>query len=144
MMQRFLPTAILLLIAHASSAEKPSVCKTTAIASSCYQTHGRLAVYNGGAPNFRLWQIGTSHLLGIFTDAQDMRCTRGLGCPKGYDPDTDESRLLPRNLQAAFHVANPFDVTVFADFEVCPLERHIPGHMQAACIESAKHIFVQK
>jgi hypothetical protein len=29
------------------------------------------------------------------------------------------------------------------DFEVCPLEPERPGWMQAACIESAKNIFIQ-
>jgi len=33
---------------------------------------------------------------------------------------------------------------VYADFEVCPLEPEKPGAMQAACIESAKNIVVEK
>jgi len=33
---------------------------------------------------------------------------------------------------------------IFANFEVCPLEPEKPGAMQAACIESAKNIVVEK
>jgi len=33
---------------------------------------------------------------------------------------------------------------IFADFEVCPLEPEKLGTMQAACIESAKNIVVEK
>jgi len=29
---------------------------------------------------------------------------------------------------------------MYGDFEVCPLEPHIEGHMQAACIASASHV----
>lgn len=33
---------------------------------------------------------------------------------------------------------------MFGAFEVCPLEPHIQGHMQAACVASATHIIVPK
>jgi hypothetical protein len=32
---------------------------------------------------------------------------------------------------------------VYADFEVCPLEAEGTGWMQAACIETAKNVFVE-
>jgi len=53
---------------------------------------------------------------------------------------------MPPNIRRAFaSVQNPiYEIAVFADYEVCPLERHIPGHMQAACIESATHLFIKK
>jgi len=145
-MKRLLPITALLLLAHSSNAEKRTIaCKTPAIAASCYQTNGRLAVYNGGAPNFRLWQIGTGHLLGIFSDEDDKLCVRGLSTCKHNQSDQEfESLHLPANLQRAYGDSNPFDVTIYANFEVCPLERHIPGHMQAVCIESATHLVVKK
>jgi hypothetical protein len=145
-MKRLLALAAIFLLAHTSNAEKRTIaCKTPAIAASCYQTHGRLAVYNGGAPNFRLWQIGTGHLLGIFNDEDDKRCVRGLSTCKHNQSDQEfESLHLPADLQRAYGDSNPFDITIYADFEVCPLERHIPGHMQAACIESATHLVVKK
>ena len=48
---------------------------------------------------------------------------------------------LPPNLEKAFTSS---DDRIFADFEVCPIDADRPGEMQAACIESAKRIFVQK
>jgi hypothetical protein len=120
MCKRLIAVLAIVFLAHNSSAEKRSIaCKTPANASSCYWTHGRLSVYNG-AVNWRLWKIGTHNLLGIYSGPE-----------------------LPANLEATFQ-PDPFGIEVYADFEVCPLERHIEGHMQAACIESAKHIVVEK
>ncbi len=34
--------------------------------------------------------------------------------------------------------------TIYADFEVCPLEPEKPEAMQAACIESAKKIVIEQ
>ncbi len=34
--------------------------------------------------------------------------------------------------------------TVYGDFEVCPLEPFIQGHMQAACIANGTHITAPK
>jgi hypothetical protein len=127
-----------LLLTNASSAEKRTItCKTPEIAASCYWTHGRLAVYNGSV-SWRLWKIGTHNLLGIYSGPAAM--------PTRFDTLDSESPQLPKNLETIFEsVQNPvYEIAAFADFEVCPLERHTPGHMQAACIESAKHIFVQK
>jgi hypothetical protein len=62
----------------------------------------------------------------------------------GLDSEGPE---FPWNVDRAFeqsNMSNPYDITVFADFEICPLEPEKPGAMQAACIESAKNLFVQK
>ncbi len=53
----------------------------------------------------------------------------------------NENPELPQNLREVFH---PYKTTVYADFEVCPLEPEQDGVMQAACIESAKNIFVER
>ncbi len=135
----FVLAPALLLIAHASGAERPSVCKTSAIASSCYQTHGRMMVYNGGYPNLRLWKIGTHDLLGIWSGPLQFAHKEFLN---SY-PEGDGSEL-PTNVASAFVRNDSTHTAIYADFEVCPLEPHIPGHMQAACIESAKHLVVKK
>ncbi len=59
------------------------------------------------------------------------------------NPEGDGSELPP-NLDATFKKIGTFNTAIYADFEVCPLEPHVPGHMQAACIESAKHLVVKK
>jgi hypothetical protein len=123
-----------LLFVHASSAEKRTIaCKTPVIASSCVTIHGRLQ-YGNGTPALRLWHIGTTHKFGIFS---------GLNAEK-RDPLDDDHPQLPSNLLKVFDGPDPFGPIIFADFEVCPLEPHITGHMQAACIESATHIVVKK
>jgi hypothetical protein len=122
------------LLAHSSSAEKRTVtCKTPAIASACVTIHGRLQ-YGNGTPALRLWNIGTTHKFGIYS---------GLNAEK-RDPLDNDHPQLPANLQKILDVPNPYEPIIFADFEVCPLEPHIAGHMQAACIESANHIYVVK
>ena len=74
------------------------------------------------------------HKFGIFS---------GLNSEKG-DPLDNEHPWLPANLQKVFDSGSSlFGPTIFPDFEVCPLEPHITGHMQAACIESATHIVVR-
>jgi hypothetical protein len=140
MKTRLLSFVTILILAHTVDAERRAIiCKTPAIADSCYKTHGRLGVYNG-TPSWRLWEIGTTHELSIFSGPAGYACDMRGSCLD------NESPHLPPQLQRAFDsVQNPiYEITVFADFEVCPLEPHTEGHMQAACIESAKHLVVIK
>ena len=99
------------------------------------RVHGRLGVYNGGAPNLRLWHIGTHHLFGIFGDPADLKCTREGEC-KG-----DEDTKLPSNLDAMMKLPNPlFEFEIYGDFEIRTLEPFQSGHMQAACIVDAHNL----
>jgi hypothetical protein len=62
-------------------------------------------------------------------------------------PLDNESPEFPANLyHTAWRAMAPNQIwpDVYADFEVCPLEPEKPGAMQAACIESAKNLFVDK
>lgn len=107
-------------------------CKTEAIAASCYWTHGRLQ-YGNGTPALRLWKTGTNRLLGIYSGPSVN--FRGDGRGDNEHPE------LPDNVskQLSFTQA-----TIWADFDVCPLEPERAGVMQAVCIESAKNIFVER
>ena len=120
------------LAAPQEAAKRKIPCKTPENASMCYWTRGRLHIYNG-TPSYRLWKIGTTRLLGIYSGPSVWT-----GDPAIRDNEDPE---LPASLQKVYR--SPFE-QVFADFEVCPLEPERPGFMQAACIESAKNIFVQK
>ena len=103
-------------------------CKTPENATSCFWTHGRLSFYNG-TPSFRIWKIGTHRLLGIYSGPSVNK--------RSLDNENPE---FPANVER-------FDLlkgSIFADFEVCTLERQRPGAMQAACIESAKNIVAEK
>lgn len=108
--------------------KRKTPCKTAANAATCYWAHGRLAVYNG-TPSIRLWKTGTRRVLGIYS---------GQGAE---DPLDNEHPELPATLTRAFK--EPGD-RVFGDFEICPLEPEEAGVMQAACIEFAKNIVVDR
>jgi hypothetical protein len=107
-------------------------CKTPANAKTCYWTHGRLSLYNGGSPNFRLWKTGTHRLLGIYSGPGAGPFSDGL-------PDEDDVELPANLMKLDFTKAS-----VFGDFEVCPLAPEKEEHMQPACIESPKNIVSEK
>lgn len=110
-------------------------CETPALASSCFRIHGRLNQGNG-TPSTRLWQIGTHHVYGIYSNQYGFI----------HDDATldNESPKLPTNVEKQrTSDGNGYLGYVYADFEVCPLERHIEGHMQAACIQSATHVVAE-
>ena len=109
------------------SVQKPKVaCKTPENSKTCYWTHGRLVLANGGYPNFRLWKIGTDRILGIYAGPARY--------PEGDEPD------LGSELPAILEKYDFNKVDLFGDFEVCPLAPKKEEHMQPACIESAKNI----
>jgi hypothetical protein len=111
-------------------------CKTAGNAASCYWTRGRLSLYNGNPP-WRLWKVATHRILAIYS---------GPATWQRRDEQDSENPEFPINLGKVYRsqVNDPSLERVFADFEICPLERERSGQMQSACIESAKNIFVQK
>ena len=59
--------------------------------------------------------------------------------------DSEGPELPPNVERKLWATKDPhFANLVFGDFEVCPLEPEKPGAMQAACIESAKNLVVEK
>jgi hypothetical protein len=117
-------------------------CKIPENASSCYWTHGRLAIANGN-PSFRIWKIGTHRLY----NGPSHFPPRGIA--------DDESPEFPVSLDHAYEAYNrrmkretgsigAIPPPTYADFEVCPLEPEKPEEMQAVCIESAKQIVIPK
>ncbi len=130
----FLLTLVVFALSARGSAQHTSKrkipCKTPANAASCYWTHGRLSLHNG-TPSFRLWKVGTHRILGIYSGPDAEK----------HDVLDNEHPEFPATVQRTF---KPFHNQIFADFEVCPLEPERPGAMQAACIESAKNIVVDK
>src|SRR5450631_4885704 len=45
---------------------KTGHCKTPQNATSCYWTRGRVS-FSNGTPAFRLWKVGTTRILGIYS-----------------------------------------------------------------------------
>lgn len=94
---------------------------------ACRQVHGRLKAYNG-TPTFRIWVVGTHRL--IAPVARDWR-------------ESEQGGMLPANVRAAIG-RDAFRVEVFADFEVCPVERQRQGWMQHVCLVSARRLHVAR
>ena len=59
----------------------------------------------------RIWPVGTNRMLYV-------------------------AGTLPEKIQDRYG----FNVDVFANLEICRLEKDIPGHMRGVCIESAENI----
>ena len=125
--------ALLFIAVQASPATTPAKhpCKTPQIAPNCYWAHGRLSVYNGGYPNFRLWRIGTNRMMGIWNSPWDY-------AHRDQMVLEDEDDNFPANIETL--KINFLQVNLFGDFEVCPLEPLKPAARQAACIAAAKHL----
>jgi hypothetical protein len=122
---------------HPALAEKRDYpCKIPEIAATCYTTRGRL-LQAEGTPSVRLWKIGTHRTLGVYSSEQRYKDERG-GKPQAEDSEAPE---LPANVNLGKF--GDF-ISVYGDFEVCPLTASIPGHMQPVCIESATHLVYKK
>lgn len=85
---------------------------------TCFTFHGRLQVGNG-APSYRIWIVGTKHMLGVKQN-------------DGEVPD------MPDTLAKLVH----FDKYVFGDFEVCPFTKYRKGEMQRVRVLWASKIRV--
>jgi hypothetical protein len=127
------PLAIFVLFvsarALADGGYRKQPCKTPVLAPSCIKLHGRLWAGNG-TPSTRLWQIGTHHIYGIYSNRYGFT----------HDSPTLDNEAPELHFTLPKDTPGQSDWTVYGDFEVCPLEPHVQGHMQAACIASATHI----
>jgi hypothetical protein len=105
--------------------EAQSCRKRPDVSGKCFNTHGRLSVYNG-TPSIRLWPMGTKRLLGVI-DPNDVSSAPGL-------------TILPVDIKNKL----AWDKDVFGDFVVCPLTRPQSGRMQTVCIASGKNLVVRE
>lgn len=125
--------AVLALLAAGQAPTKKDYrqapCKTPEIAPICVIVHGRLRAGNG-TPSTRLWHIGTHHVYGIYTNRYGFT----------HDSDTLDNEAPELHFTLPKNTPTVGGWTVYGDFEVCPLEPLIQGHMQAACIASAAHV----
>lgn len=123
-------------------------CKTPENASLCYWTHGRLNSYEGN-PSFRIWKVGTKRILAIYSGPAVMPRSADVIVKDGEGPE------FPPHLDKVFLAEYKHRVStnsshvnlvdpVFGDYEICPLEPEREGEMQASCIESARHVVVQR
>lgn len=88
------------------------------IAGACFTVHGRLSHWNGN-PTLRIWKIGTNRILGV---------------REGYP--------LPQSIRGC--VGDGQLHNVYGDFLVCPLAGERSGHMRPVCVETAKHLVLER
>jgi len=99
-------------------------CKgSPAVTGVCSTVHGRLFIANG-IP-VRIWVVGTHHVLA----AVDLS-----------PHPADAIDAAPPSVRRLLLSGQPGAIVVYGDYEVCPLEKYRPGHMQAVCIKSAAHL----
>jgi len=134
-MFRWLTIIVLLVSAQALANEKyrQQPCKIPEIAPSCLRIHGKLWTGNG-TPSTRLWQTGTHHIYGIYSNRYGFV----------HDESTLDNEAPELHFTLPKSTSDQGGWTVYGDFEVCPLAPHIQGHMQAACIASGTHVIVPK
>jgi hypothetical protein len=104
--------SVLLLLAVPAAAQAPGWFPRKA--GECGWVHGRYAVYNGSGVR-RIWVIGTSHLLSLRDDEED---------------------VLPE-LNAGL------DKWLYGDFFACAVERFRPGRMQHVKVRRVRNLVVR-
>ncbi len=114
---------LIVLISTALNAQQRQSCKHRSdLVGQCSKIHGRAYIVNG--PGLIIWRIGTTRILAV----------------------EGEEENVPKNLSDAIHSGGDpdFGMYVFGDFEVCPLTRDKPGEMQWVCMESASHLVARE
>ena len=96
----------------------PWHCSTTPI-EPCFSHHGRLSSQNGIA--LKIWLIGTNRMVGL-------------------DNDGDQ---LPPVVVKYLDMTSPNHSYIYGDFDICPTEPDIPGHLRRACVAGAERLVVQ-
>jgi len=86
-------------------------------AAACFTHHGRLSSQNGIA--YKIWLIGTTRVVGLVNEP-------------------------PPFLDKYLDMTSPDHSYVYGDFEICPVEPGIPGHLQRACVTAAEKLVVQR
>jgi hypothetical protein len=82
--------------------------------------HGRLSITNG-TPSFRIWIIGTTHILGI-------------------DQIDDNNPIMPDTLKKLIRLDNK----IYADFTAKPLSKYKRGEIQRVQVLSVRNIIVRQ
>jgi hypothetical protein len=88
---------------------------------SCFIVHGRLSVCNGN-PTFRIWIIGTNHVLGIYDHGE-------------------ENPEMPDTLQNIFK--DDLQIRVYGDYTVVPLAKYRKGEMQLVRVISFSNLLIK-
>ena len=115
-------SVLLIALSVPALADGTPCAQSRVIVGQCFVVHGRMFFPNGNPP-VRISRLGTKRILGVLDGARS-------------DASDD---VLPADLRKRLGPEwDKYDV--FGDFEVCPLTRERPGHMQFVCLKSAHHV----
>lgn len=107
------------LISEAMSASGQSPLCPQPPVEPCVTRHGRFSSQNG-IP-YTLWLIGT---------------TRRVAVANGQEG-------IPPDARRYLEMTSPDHSYIYGDFEICPLEPDVPGHMRQVCVVSSKNLVVE-
>jgi len=93
-------------------------CSTQPI-EPCVKRHGRLSSQNGIA--LKIWLIGTTRMVALENDVDD----------------------VPTSIAKYLDMTSDDHSYIFGDFDVCPVEPDVPGHIRRACVAGAEKLVVQ-
>ena len=113
---------MLLMQQPVHTAEKRFCKNNPRIVGQCFTAHGRLHFYNG-TPSWRIWWIGKDRLLGVM---------------QSEEKDNPEEPWVPQGLGDKMDPG----VSIFGDFQVCPVTNQKPGEMQTVCVESVSNVVI--
>jgi len=124
-----LVVCFLCLASRVAADESLPPCKgSPLIVGKCFTVHGRLSEANG-AITVRIWPVGTHRLLGVFDGDGKMH--------------SEDGPTLGASIAKLLYSGKPQNVDVFGDYEVCPLTKLQPEHMQFVCIEKASNLMAR-
>jgi hypothetical protein len=86
----------------------------------CSTHHGRLSSQNGIA--LKIWLIGTTRMVALENDGDD----------------------LPPLIRKYLDMTSPDHSYVYGDFNICPVEPDVAGHLRRVCVTGAEKLVVQR
>jgi hypothetical protein len=105
-------------VVHTGAAQLPWPCGEQKPVEPCVKRHGRFSSQNGRP--YTIWIVGT---------------TRRIDVANGHE-------ALPV-AQKYLEMTSENHSYIFGDFDICPLEPDVPGHMRSACVVGAERLVVQ-
>ena len=85
----------------------------------CAQQHGRLSSQNG--VSLTIWLIGTTRMVALENAVDD----------------------LPPSVRRYLSMTSTDHSDIYGDFNICPLEPDMPGHLRRVCVVGAEKLVVQ-
>ena len=116
-------SATVLLMTVLGSASNPEAPCEQSLYGAGFRVHARFTVYTGDGQEV-LWPVGTHRLLRVVSDTEPLY--RAIMGKKEYE------------IHEFVEMAGEY--VVFGDFEVCPLQKDVPGAMRSVCIKKAEHL----